>query len=377
MKFIHTSDWHLGRQFHNVSLLEDQQAVLEQLIQYIENNPVDAVIVAGDVYDRSVPPTIAIELLNRVVKRICGELYTPMILISGNHDGAERLGFGSEQMKRSGLHIISNFEDMLTPVVIESKAAGHVAFYGMPYNDPEQVRYVYKEPVSTHDEAHKLLAEKITEQFQSEHRNILISHCFVDGAIESESERPLSIGGSDRVSHEHFLNFDYVALGHLHQPQKKGEEYIRYSGSLMKYSFGEQNQKKGFTLVEIGKDGFIGAEHIELTAPHEMRIVEGELEQILEWGKTDPKNEDYLLVRLMDKHAILNPMEKLRTVYPNVLHLEKPGMLIGVEQEMAQAKLARSEIDMFKDFFAEAQDSELSNEQEQAISDIIKQLSQQ
>ncbi|HGZ6430105.1 TPA: exonuclease SbcCD subunit D [Vibrio parahaemolyticus] len=377
MKFIHTSDWHLGRQFHNVSLLEDQQAVLEQLIQYIENNPVDAVIVAGDVYDRSVPPTIAIELLNRVVKRICGELNTPMILISGNHDGAERLGFGSEQMKRSGLHIISNFEDMLTPVVIETKAAGHVAFYGMPYNDPEQVRYVYKEPVSTHDEAHKLLAEKITEQFQSEHRNILISHCFVDGAIESESERPLSIGGSDRVSHEHFLNFDYVALGHLHQPQKKGEEYIRYSGSLMKYSFGEQNQKKGFTLVEIGKDGFIGAEHIELTAPHEMRIVEGELEQILEWGKTDPKNEDYLLVRLMDKHAILNPMEKLRTVYPNVLHLEKPGMLIGVEREMAQAKLARSEIDMFKDFFAEAQDSELSNEQEQAISDIIKQLSQQ
>ncbi|MEK2173033.1 exonuclease SbcCD subunit D [Vibrio parahaemolyticus] len=377
MKFIHTSDWHLGRQFHNVSLLEDQQAVLEQLIQYIENNPVDAVIVAGDVYDRSVPPTIAIELLNRVVKRICGELNTPMILISGNHDGAERLGFGSEQMKRSGLHIISNFEDMLTPVVIETKAAGHVAFYGMPYNDPEQVRYVYKEPVSTHDEAHKLLAEKITEQFQSEHRNILISHCFVDGAIESESERPLSIGGSDRVSHEHFLNFDYVALGHLHQPQKKGEEYIRYSGSLMKYSFGEQNQKKGFTLVEIGKDGFIGAEHIELTAPHEMRIVEGELEQILEWGKTDPKNEDHLLVRLMDKHAILNPMEKLRTVYPNVLHLEKPGMLIGVEQEMAQAKLARSEIDMFKDFFAEAQDSELSNEQEQAISDIIKQLSQQ
>ncbi|EGQ8126333.1 exonuclease SbcCD subunit D [Vibrio parahaemolyticus] len=377
MKFIHTSDWHLGRQFHNVSLLEDQQAVLEQLIQYIENNPVDAVIVAGDVYDRSVPPTIAIELLNRVVKRICGELNTPMILISGNHDGAERLGFGSEQMKRSGLHIISNFEDMLTPVVIETKAAGHVAFYGMPYNDPEQVRYVYKEPVSTHDEAHKLIAEKITEQFQSEYRNILISHCFVDGAIESESERPLSIGGSDRVSHEHFLNFDYVALGHLHQPQKKGEEYIRYSGSLMKYSFGEQNQKKGFTLVEIGKDGFIGAEHIELTAPHEMRIVEGELEQILEWGKTDPKNEDYLLVRLMDKHAILNPMDKLRTVYPNVLHLEKPGMLIGVEQEMAQAKLARSEIDMFKDFFAEAQDSELSNEQEQAISDIIKQLSQQ
>ncbi|MCC8253173.1 exonuclease SbcCD subunit D [Vibrio campbellii] len=377
MKFIHTSDWHLGRQFHNVSLLDDQQAVLDQLIQYIEDNPVDAVVVAGDIYDRSVPPTIAIELLNKVVKRICGELNTPMILISGNHDGAERLGFGSEQMKNAGLHIISNFEDMLTPVVIETASAGQVAFYGMPYNDPEQVRFAYQEPVSTHDQAHKLLAEKITEQFQPEQRNVLVSHCFVDGAIESESERPLSIGGSDRVSHEHFLNFDYVALGHLHQPQKKGEEYIRYSGSLMKYSFGEQNQKKGFTLVEIDKNGFVSAEHIDLAAPHEMRIVEGELEQVIEQGKTDPKNEDYLLVRLMDKHAILNPMEKLRTVYPNVLHLEKPGMLIGVEQEMAQAKLARSEIDMFRDFFSEAQDGQLSQEQDQAISDIIKQLSQQ
>ncbi|MHA2714285.1 exonuclease SbcCD subunit D [Vibrio owensii] len=377
MKFIHTSDWHLGRQFHNVSLLDDQQAVLDQLIQYIENNPVDAVVVAGDIYDRSVPPTIAIELLNKVVKRICGELNTPMILISGNHDGAERLGFGSEQMKNAGLHIISNFEDMLIPVVIETESAGQVAFYGMPYNDPEQVRFAYQEPVSTHDQAHKLLAEKITEQFQSEQRNVLVSHCFVDGAIESESERPLSIGGSDRVSHEHFLNFDYVALGHLHQPQKKGEEYIRYSGSLMKYSFGEQNQKKGFTLVEIDQNGFVSAEHVDLAAPHEMRIVEGELEQVIEQGKTDPKNEDYLLVRLMDKHAILNPMEKLRTVYPNVLHLEKPGMLIGVEQEMAQAKLARSEIDMFRDFFSEAQDSQLSQEQDQAISDIIKQLSQQ
>ncbi|CAH1542507.1 MULTISPECIES: exonuclease SbcCD subunit D [Vibrio] len=377
MKFIHTSDWHLGRQFHHVSLLDDQQAVLDQLIQYIENNPVDAVVVAGDIYDRSVPPTIAIELLNKVVKRICGELNTPMILISGNHDGAERLGFGSEQMKNAGLHIISNFEDMLTPVVIETESAGQVAFYGMPYNDPEQVRFAYQEPVSTHDQAHKLLAEKIAEQFQSEQRNVLVSHCFVDGAIESESERPLSIGGSDRVSHEHFLNFDYVALGHLHQPQKKGEEYIRYSGSLMKYSFGEQNQKKGFTLVEIDQNGFVSAEHFNLTAPHEMRIVEGELEQVIEQGKTDPKNEDYLLVRLMDKHAILNPMEKLRTVYPNVLHLEKPGMLIGVEQEMAQAKLARSEIDMFRDFFSEAQDGQLSQEQDQAISDIIKQLSQQ
>ncbi|MDW6094302.1 exonuclease SbcCD subunit D [Vibrio rhizosphaerae] len=377
MKFIHTSDWHLGRQFHSVSLIADQRAVLTQLVALIEDNPVDAVIVAGDIYDRSVPPTVAIELLNQVIHQICGTLKTPMILIPGNHDGAERLGFGAEQMKHAGLHIISDFTQMLEPVILSSESAGEVAFYGMPYSDPETVRAAFQTAVSTHDEAHQFLTQKIREHTDATQKQVLISHCFVDGAIESESERPLSIGGSDRVSHEHFLDFDYVALGHLHQPQQKGAAHIRYSGSLMKYSFGEQHHKKGITLVELNQDGFVSATPIELTAPHQMRIVEGELNTILEQGKTDPQHHDYLLVRLMDKHAILNPMEKLRTVYPNVLHLEKPGMLIGVEQTMAPARLARSEIDMFRDFFTEVQDDTLSAEQEQAIGDIINQLTRQ
>lgn len=376
MKFLHTSDWHLGRQFHNVSLLDDQKAVLEQIIDYITANPVDALVIAGDIYDRSVPPTAAIELMNQFVSRVCGELNLPIIMIPGNHDGAERLGFGSNQMKGAGLHILANFEDMLRPVVVESES-GPVAFYGMPYNDPELVRHYFKQPVSSHDEAHRLLCDEIKQASTPNSLNVLLSHCFVDGAIESDSERPLSIGGSDRVSHEHFTDFDYVALGHLHQPQKKGEEYIRYSGSLMKYSFSEQHQKKGMTLVELDKDGFKSATHIDLLAPHEMRIVEGDLDEIIEQGKQDPKSHDYLLVRLTDKHAILNPMDKLRAVYPNVLHLEKPGMLMGIEQEMAAAKLARSEVDMFRDFFQEAQNSALSEEQDQAITDIIKQLSKQ
>lgn len=376
MKFLHTSDWHLGRQFHNVSLLDDQVAVLEQVVDYIKNHSVDALVIAGDIYDRSVPPTAAIEVMNRFVNQVCGELKLPIILIPGNHDGAQRLGFGSERMKSAGLHIISNFEDMLTPVVIES-TTGPVAFYGMPYNDPEVVRHHYKQSVTTHDEAHQLLTSEIVQRFSEQHKNVLISHCFVDGAIESDSERPLSIGGSDRVSHEHFTPFDYVALGHLHQPQKKGEEYIRYSGSLMKYSFSEQHQKKGMTLVEFDESGFKQSTHIDLSAPHEMRILEGEMEALLEAGKIDPKFDDYLLVRLLDKHAILNPMDKLRAVYPNVLHLEKPGMLVGVEQQMAQAKLARSELDMFKDFFYEAQDSALSGEQEEALVGIISQLTKQ
>ncbi|EKO3973403.1 exonuclease SbcCD subunit D [Vibrio fluvialis] len=376
MKFLHTSDWHLGRQFHNVSLLEDQRNVLKQLIDYLKNNAVDAVIVAGDVYDRSVPPTVAIELLDEVVSSICTDLNIPMIMIPGNHDGARRLGFAAKQMKGAGLHIISDFEQMMTPVVLKSELAGDVAFYGMPYNDPEQVRHHYQNSVTTHDEAHQFLCECIKAQRDTSQRHVLISHCFVDGAMESDSERPLSIGGSDRVNHEHFADFDYVALGHLHQPQKKGEEHIRYSGSLMKYSFSEQHQKKGMTLVELNDAGFVAAEHIPLSAPHDMRIIEGELDQLLEQGKTDPSAHDYLLVRLHDKHAILDPMEKLRKVYPNVLHLEKPGMLIGVDQEMGRARLARGELDMFRDFFLEAKQEPLSEQQESAMAEVIQSLKQ-
>ncbi|ENM6577957.1 exonuclease SbcCD subunit D [Vibrio fluvialis] len=376
MKFLHTSDWHLGRQFHNVSLLEDQRYVLKQLIDYLKNNAVDAVIVAGDVYDRSVPPTVAIELLDEVVSSICTDLNIPMIMIPGNHDGAKRLGFAAKQMKGAGLHIISDFEQMMTPVVLNSDQAGDVAFYGMPYNDPEQVRHHYQNSVTTHDEAHQFLCECIKAQRDTSQRHVLISHCFVDGAMESDSERPLSIGGSDRVNHEHFADFDYVALGHLHQPQKKGEEHIRYSGSLMKYSFSEQHQKKGMTLVELNDAGFVAAKHIPLSAPHDMRIIEGELDQLLEQGKTDPSAHDYLLVRLHDKHAILDPMEKLRKVYPNVLHLEKPGMLIGVDQEMGRARLARGEMDMFRDFFLEAKQEPLSEQQESAMAEVIQSLKQ-
>ncbi|WPK54335.1 exonuclease SbcCD subunit D [Vibrio fluvialis] len=376
MKFLHTSDWHLGRQFHNVSLLEDQRYVLKQLIDYLKNNAVDAVIVAGDVYDRSVPPTVAIELLDEVVSSICTDLNIPMIMIPGNHDGAKRLGFAAKQMKGAGLHIISDFEQMMTPVVLKSDQAGDVAFYGMPYNDPEQVRHHYQNSVTTHDEAHQFLCECIKAQRDTSQRHVLISHCFVDGAMESDSERPLSIGGSDRVNHEHFADFDYVALGHLHQPQKKGEEHIRYSGSLMKYSFSEQHQKKGMTLVELNDAGFVAAEHIPLSAPHDMRIIEGELDQLLEQGKTDPSAHDYLLVRLHDKHAILDPMEKLRKVYPNVLHLEKPGMLIGVDQDMGRARLARGEMDMFRDFFLEAKQEPLSEQQESAMAEVIQSLQQ-
>jgi exonuclease SbcD len=377
MKFIHTSDWHLGRQFHNVSLIEDQRAVLTQLIEVIKHHDIDAVIIAGDIYDRSVPPTAAIELLNQVVNQICQDLKTPVIMIPGNHDGAQRLGFAAQQMAESGLFIISNYQQMASPVVLYSERAGAVAFYGVPYSDPEMVRDYYQTNVSSHDELHQFLCDRLITDWDDTQHHVLISHCFVDGAFESESERPLSIGGSDRVDSRHFAPFDYVALGHLHQPQKKTHDYIRYSGSLMQYSFSEQHHRKGVTLVEFGPDGFESATTLELKAPHQMRIIEGEMASIIEQAASDPHCNDYLLIRLTDRHAILDPMTKLRQVYPNVLHIEKPGMLIGADIEIGRAKLRRGELEMFKDFYLEVQRQPISSEQADIVQQIITSISRQ
>lgn len=373
MKFIHTADWHLGRQFHNVSLLDDQRAVLEQFIAYVEANPVDAIVIAGDIYDRSVPPTKAIALLDEVLEALCERLKTPVIMIPGNHDGAQRLGFAAKRMKNSGLYIISDYDSMQEPVVLTDSQGQSVAFYGLPYSDPEQASEFLQQPIKDHDQAHQALVARLLANADPEMKKVLIAHCFVDGAIESDSERPLSIGGADQVSHEHFLPFDYTALGHLHQPQKKGTDTIRYSGSLMKYSFSEQHHNKGFTLVDIQADG-VEWTHCPLNAPHNMRILEGEMAQLLSQGQQDPYREDYLLVRLLDKHAILNPMDKLREVYPNVLHLEKPGMNIGEEQALNFDGLARNELDMFRDFYREVQQSELTEPQQAALKTLIQQM---
>jgi len=373
MKFIHTSDWHIGRQFHNVSLLEDQEHVLNQLIGYIKSEDVDALVIAGDIYDRSLPPANAVELLDEVLKSICMDLNIPIILIPGNHDSAERVRFGAKQMKESGLHIIGNLNEVVVPAVIDIKGV-EVAFYGIPYCEPLMVRDTFDVEVKNYDDAHTYLVDEIKNVMSDEQVNVLISHCFIDGAAESDSERPLQIGGADRVSYQPCIDFDYVALGHLHSPQYKGAEHIRYSGSIMKYSFSEQNQKKGVTLVEVDTNGLVSQTHLTLKPLRDMRIIEGELDTIIEQGKVDPHSDDYLLVRLTDKHAILDPMGKLRSVYPNVLHLEKPGMLETNASQLKQESLKQGELDMFKDFYSQIAGQEMSEEQDKLVCELINGL---
>ena len=368
MKFIHTSDWHLGRSFHNRSLIDDQAHILQQLIQYLEHNQdIDALIIAGDIYDRSVPPTIAIELLETIVDTICKKLFIPIIMIPGNHDSAVRLGFAASHMRGSGLHILSDIREIEKPVILKDQRGQKVAFYGIPYVDPEFIRNDFSVQVKTHDEMYQFLIEKITGHFQPDIPNVLLAHCFVDGADESESERPLSLGGLEKVRPSQFEAFDYVALGHLHQPQKRVSDLIRYSGSLLKYSFSEHRQNKSMTLVEIDENGNATTTPLVFKPLRDVRIIEGELTAIIEQARLDPKADDYLLVRLLDKHAILDPMEKLRAVYPNVLHIEKPGLL-GERLDMpSSSQLKRGELDMFSDFFLEIQGEPLTDLQAEAL----------
>lgn len=374
MKFIHTSDWHIGRQLHNQSLLDDQAFVLEQIIALADEHKVDAVIVAGDIYDRSIPPANAVALLDGVLNRLVQDLGLQVIMIAGNHDGHERLGFAAKQMAISGLHIIGPLSADIHPITLSS-SSGDVVFYSLPYAEPATVRQVFECEASSHEMAMDVLLEKVRQHDSQGLPKVVISHCFLDGGSESESERPLSIGGADKISPKLFTEFDYVALGHLHGPQYKGAEHVRYSGSILKYSFSEQHQHKSVTLVELGAQTPIDIRLLPLTSMRDVRILEGELDTLLAQGKTDAKREDYLMVRLLDKHAILDAMGKLRAVYPNVLHLERTGLMAGQQQvALSRDHIKKGEMDMFCDFFSQVSGESLTQAQQAVMDDLLTKL---
>ncbi|ASJ96359.1 exonuclease SbcCD subunit D [Shewanella marisflavi] len=372
MKFIHTSDWHIGRQLHNQSLLDDQRHVLSQIVSLAKTHEVDALIVAGDIYDRSVPPANAVALLDEVLNELIA-LGIKVIMIAGNHDGHERLGFAARQMQSSGLHIVGPLTAEISPIHLGS-VSGDAVFYPLPYAEPATVRLQLDCQVSTHEEA---MAELLAQVHQDDSQGlpkVVIAHCFLDGGSESESERPLSIGGADKISPKLFEGFDYTALGHLHGPQYKGAEQIRYSGSILKYSFSEQHQNKSVTLVELAQ-GETSISLLPLEPLRDVRILEGALDELLAQGVKDPGREDYLMVRLLDKHAILDAMGKLRNVYPNVLHLERTGLMAANEQlAIASDHIKKGELEMFKDFFTQVSGEPMSEAQLELITQTLDEL---
>lgn len=372
MKIIHTADWHLGRLLHNQSLLEDQTFVLEQILTYVKEHNVDALLVAGDIYDRSIPPAEAISLLNSFINRLA-KLNVPIIMITGNHDGAERLSFASKQLQDSGVHILGALNQVHVPVILE-RSGVTVNVYGIPYADPESVRDAFDTDLKGFDEAHTYLVNQVKATYNAQENNILMSHCFVDGAETSESEKTLSIGGSDRVSFEPMLDFDYIALGHLHSPQKKGADRIRYSGSILKYSFSEHKQKKGVTLLEFDQSGLVNHQHLPLTPKKEVRVLEGLLDDVITQGKTDPHKDDYVMVRLTDQTALLEPIAKLREVYPNILHLEKTMLTQAMGKTPNRETLKRGEEHMIQDFFKQVTGNDMTAEQLAVIEKTLKSI---
>ena len=383
MKFIHTSDWHLGRQLHNQSLLEDQRFVLDQIIKLAIEHEVNAVVVAGDIYDRAVPPAQAVDLLDEVLSRLVNEHNIPVLMIAGNHDSYSRLGFGSSHMASNGLYIEGPLTKTIKPVILGEATQGRAAFFMIPYTEPVTLKNIHPEAavdIDSHQEAMGFILDQVRAYDTQGLPKVIVSHCFIDGGEESESERPLSMGGADKINPTLFEDFAYSALGHFHGPQYKGSENIRYSGSPLKYSFSEVNQKKSVTLVELSELASESAKVslLPLKAEKNLRLIEGLLDDILQEAIKDPYPDDYLMIRLLDKTAILDPINKLRAVYPNVLHLERTGLTqmnnSANIQQLRADQLKQSEMDMFKSFFEQVSGDALSAEQQTALAQVIDEI---
>lgn len=320
-RFLHTGDWHLGRYLHGVSLIDDQAHVLNQFVALAREERVDTVVIAGDVYDRSVPPADAVALLDEVLAKLVIEARIPVIMIAGNHDSAERIGFGGRIFSGQGLHLRGTLDD-LSPIRLPD-AHGTVAFHALPYAEPVFARALPGgEAVHDHQSAMAHAVSILRAQQRPGERHVLVAHAFVTGGSESESERPLSVGGSGHVAADTFEGFDYVALGHLHRPQNVGSARIHYPGSLLKYSFNEVDHAKGVSLVELGADGQPAIRSIALAARRDVRIVKGRLADLLAQPDPTRSRDDYLCAHLTDEGPVLDPMARLREVYPNMMELQ-------------------------------------------------------
>lgn len=331
MRFLHSADWHLGRSLYGTSLLEDQAHVLDEFVRLAADVRPDAVLLAGDIYDRAVPPVMAVRLLDWVLTELVRGLGIAVVMIAGNHDGPERLAFGAGLLQGSGLSVRGAIELDAGPLLLHDEH-GAVAIHPLPYADPLLARAAFdagsedSSNIDSHQAALAAQLELARRQQPAGARAVALAHAFVLGGTECESERALSVGGSGAVAASLFDGFDYVALGHLHRPQQIGDGRLQYSGSLLKYSFDEADHRKSVTLVEMDGAGRCEIERIALRPRRDLRVIEGELDQLLRAALSDPARDDYLLARLTDRGALLDAMGKLRQAYPNALAIERPAL---------------------------------------------------
>ena len=372
MRILHTSDWHLGRLFHGVHLTEDQAHVLDQLVDLVAQAEADVVVVAGDLYDRAVPPDAAVTLLGDVLERIVLGHGVPVVAIAGNHDSPRRVGFGAGLLRAQGLHVVGPLDPTFRPVVL-ADAHGPVHVHPIPYAEPTDVRIALEndEP-RTCDAAMRALTAACERAPDARH--VAIAHAFVVGGEASDSERPLAVGGADTVSVEAFDGFHYTALGHLHRPQRAGgRENVRYSGSLLKYSFSEAEHRKGVLLVDLDADGATSIEQVALTPRRDVRVVEGAFADLLAGPPPGESREDYLLVRLTDEGTLHDPMARLQQVYPNALQLQRSVLALGDGDGAApRGHRTMSELDLFTDFYTHATGGPLDPDARAVLEEVLR-----
>lgn len=378
MRFIHTADWHLGRLFFGRHLTDDQAHVLDELVHLARDARAEAVVIAGDIYDRAVPPVEAVELFDDTLSRLLLDEKIKVLYIAGNHDSAARLGFGSRLLAGGGVFVAGQLQADAAPIVLDD-AHGKVAFSLLPYMEPATVRFAYgeaAEELAGFDEATSFAVARAAALVPEGCRSVAVAHAFIAGGASSDSERPLSVGGSDSVSPACFARFSYTALGHLHAPQQAGAANIRYAGSLMKYSFSEAGQRKGATIVDLAADGSVMIEEAALAAPHDLQVVRGTLQKILEDRECFPKSEDYTAVELMDKGPVLDAHGKLSRIYPNVLQVTRPGLMeqVGALREQGRKKLERPDDVLFGEFFADMTGETLDEAQKKELFDVLEEL---
>lgn len=377
MRLLHLSDLHIGKRVNEFSMIEDQKYILKQIVEIAIQYEADVMLLAGDVYDRSMPPAEAVQVLDSFLTALAAQ-NIPVCIISGNHDCAERLAFGAQLMDSRGVHVSPVYDGNVKKVCLQDEY-GTVTIHLLPFLKPATVRQVCRE--KKRDADIKSYQDAVREavalmEYRPEERNILVAHQFVTGASRCESEE-IVVGGLDNVDANVFDGFDYVALGHIHSPQSVGRKTVRYCGTPLKYSFSEANQKKTATLVELKEKGVVQIQEIPLSPLRDMRKICGTYQEVTARSFYQGTNtKDYLSVTLTDEEDIPDGMQKLRVIYPNLMRLQYDNrrtrenrMLECIEQ--VEEKTPQ---ELFETFFEQQNNQPMSERQREFVQNLLQEI---
>lgn len=371
MKFIHLSDLHIGKRVNEFSQIEDQQYILTEILRITDEQKADAVVIAGDIYDKSVPTAEAVSLFDDFLSAL-SKRNLKVFIISGNHDSAERLSFANKIMDNSGIYISPVYSGEVKTVKLNDKF-GEINFYLLPFVKPANVRRFFPETeILTYDDAAKSVVESMNVNTSS--RNVLITHQFVTGAVRSESEE-ISVGGTDNIDYKNFVDFDYVALGHIHGPQSVGRATVRYCGTPLKYSFSESSHKKSVTVVIMGEKGDVKIETIPLIPKRDMVEIKGDYNTIVSKDYFSSLNtDDYFHITLTDEEDVVDAIAKLRVIYPNIMKLDYDNIRTRSNADISvDAKVEeKTPIQLFAEFYEMQNNQPLSEEQYEFLQELIE-----